>query len=227
MRSEIDKNHLQVQLVKTNNPRTVVENSAHEINLSLTDVRREGQTLSFVVNRVNVYELKSWLREINQTSGVTLQKINLTPVDHLSDVKAQVQLTGQKAHEYLHADAGGLSARFPDDECYPGGIMGSFLGVVAERVPGMVMDEEGAAICSFLPRTARCVSTRLLHGKISRCSVGCYYGGAVTSAAARSRCDSFGGTVLRAVFGITARCMPDVQALFSLWLLAAFYCRWP
>lgn len=40
MRSEIDKNHLQVQLVKTNNPRTVVENSAHEINLSLTDVRR-------------------------------------------------------------------------------------------------------------------------------------------------------------------------------------------
>ncbi len=62
----------------------------------------------------------------------------------------------------------------------------------------------GAAICSFLPRTARCVSTRLLHGKISRCSVGCYYGGAVTSAAARSRCDSFGGTVLRAVFGITA-----------------------
>lgn len=93
MRSEIDKNHLQVQIVKTNNPRTVVENSAHEINLSLTDVRQEGQTLSFVVNRVNVYELKSWLREINQTTGVRLQKINLTPVDHLSDVKAQVQLT--------------------------------------------------------------------------------------------------------------------------------------
>ena len=32
MRSEIDKNHLQIQLVKTDNPRTVVENSAHEIN---------------------------------------------------------------------------------------------------------------------------------------------------------------------------------------------------
>lgn len=59
MRSEIDKNHLQVQIVKTNNPRTVVENSAHEINLSLTDMRQEGQTLSFVVNRVNVYELKA------------------------------------------------------------------------------------------------------------------------------------------------------------------------
>jgi len=93
MRAEIDKNHLQVQQVKTNNPRMVVENSAHEINLPLTDVRQDGQTLSFVVNRVNVYELKNWLREINLASGVRLQKMNLTPVDHLSDVKAEVQLT--------------------------------------------------------------------------------------------------------------------------------------
>ncbi|MFL4366523.1 type II secretion system protein GspM [Enterobacter asburiae] len=96
MRSEIDKNHLQVQIIKTNNPRTVVERSAQEINLALTDVRQDGQTLSFVVNRVNVYELKNWLREINQTSGVRLQKMNLTPVDHLSDVKAEVQLTWSK-----------------------------------------------------------------------------------------------------------------------------------
>ncbi|MCM7682285.1 type II secretion system protein GspM [Enterobacter bugandensis] len=96
MRTEIDKNHLQVQVVKTDNPRTVVENSAHEINLSLADVRQDGQTLSFVVNRVNVYELKNWLREINQTSGVRLQKMSLTPVDHLSDVKAEVQLTWSK-----------------------------------------------------------------------------------------------------------------------------------
>ncbi|MBE8906562.1 type II secretion system protein GspM [Enterobacter asburiae] len=96
MRSEIDKNHLQVQIIKTDNPRTVVESSAQEINLALKDVRQDGQTLSFVVNRVNVYELKSWLREINQTSGVRLQKMNLTPVDHLSDVKAEVQLTWSK-----------------------------------------------------------------------------------------------------------------------------------
>lgn len=96
MRSEIDKNHLQVQIVKTDNPRTVVESSAQEINLPLTDVRQDGQTLSFVVNRVNVYELKNWLREINQTSGVRLQKINLTSVDRLSDVKAEVQLTWSK-----------------------------------------------------------------------------------------------------------------------------------
>jgi general secretion pathway protein M len=96
MRSEIDKNHLQVQIIKTDNPRTVVESSAQEINLAMTDVRQDGQTLSFVVNRVNVYELKNWLREINQTSGVRLQKMNLTPVDHLSDVKAEVQLTWSK-----------------------------------------------------------------------------------------------------------------------------------
>ncbi|AVH16588.1 type II secretion system protein M [Enterobacter sp. SGAir0187] len=96
MRSEIDKNHLQVQIIKTDNPRTVVEKSAQEIHLPLTDVRQDGQTLSFVISRVNVYELKSWLREINQTSGVRLQKLNLTPVDHLSDVKAEIQLTWSK-----------------------------------------------------------------------------------------------------------------------------------
>lgn len=74
MRQEIDKNHLQMLQVKTDNPRSVIENSAHAINLSLTDVRQDGQTLSFVVGRVNIYELKNWLREINLTSGVRLQK---------------------------------------------------------------------------------------------------------------------------------------------------------
>lgn len=93
MRKEIDANHLQMLQVKTDNPRSVVENSAHEINVSLTDVRQDGQTLSFIVNQVNVYKLKNWLREINQTSGIRLQKMNLTPVDHLSSVKAQIQLT--------------------------------------------------------------------------------------------------------------------------------------
>ena len=97
MRSEIDKNHLQVQRVKTDNPRTVVESSAQEINLPLTDVRQDGQNLSFVVSRVNIYELKSWLREINQTTGVRLQKMNLTPVDRLNDVKAEVQLAWSKS----------------------------------------------------------------------------------------------------------------------------------
>jgi len=96
MRQEIDKNHLQMLQVKTDNPRSVIENSAHAINLSLTDVRQDGQTLSFVVGRVSIYELKNWLREINLTSGVRLQKMNLTPVDHVSDVKAEIQLTWKK-----------------------------------------------------------------------------------------------------------------------------------
>ncbi|WP_370965302.1 type II secretion system protein GspM [Enterobacter wuhouensis] len=96
MDAEIDKNHLPVMQVKTDNPRSVVENSAHEINLTLTDVRQDGQTLAFVVNRVNVYELKNWLREMNLASGVRLEKMNLTPVDHLSDVKAEIQLTWKK-----------------------------------------------------------------------------------------------------------------------------------
>jgi len=75
----------------------VVENSAHEIELPLSNIRQEGQTLSFVVERVNIYVLKNWLREINITSGVRLEKMNLTPVDHLSDVKAEIQLTWRKA----------------------------------------------------------------------------------------------------------------------------------
>lgn len=97
MRNEIDINHLQVQQIKTDNPRSVVENSAHEIELPLSNIRQEGQTLSFVVERVNIYVLKNWLREINITSGVRLEKMNLTPVDHLSDVKAEIQLTWRKA----------------------------------------------------------------------------------------------------------------------------------
>ena len=38
---------------------------------------------------------------------------------------------------------------FPMMSAILGGIMGSFLGVVAERVPGMVMDEEGSGNLLF------------------------------------------------------------------------------
>lgn len=93
MRDEIEKNHLQVRQLKTSNPRSAVESSAHEINLTLSDVRQDGQSLSFVINRVNVYVLKNWLREMNLTTGVRLEKMNLTPVDHVSDVKAEIQLS--------------------------------------------------------------------------------------------------------------------------------------
>lgn len=93
MRDEIQTNHLQVQQLKTSNPRSAVENSAHDINLTLNDVRQEGQSLHFAINRVNVYVLKNWLREMNLTTGVRLEKMTMTPVDHVSDVKAEIQLT--------------------------------------------------------------------------------------------------------------------------------------
>lgn len=96
MRDEINKNHLQAQVVKTNNPRSVVEISAKEIHVALTDVRQDGQSLSFMIDRINVYELKNWLREINLASGIRLEGIDLTPVDHVSDVKAQIKLTWAK-----------------------------------------------------------------------------------------------------------------------------------
>ncbi|PJD12783.1 general secretion pathway protein GspM [Enterobacter mori] len=97
MRAEINKNHLQAKVLKTSNPRSVVEESAKEIHVALSNIQQDGQTLSFNIDRVNVYELKSWLREVNLTAGVRLEKMDLTPVDHLSDVKAQIKLSWAKA----------------------------------------------------------------------------------------------------------------------------------
>lgn len=96
MRAEINKNHLQAKILKTSNPRSVVEESAKEIHVALSNIQQDGQTLSFNIDRVNVYELKNWLREVNLTTGVRLEKMDLTPVDHLSDVKAQIKLTWAK-----------------------------------------------------------------------------------------------------------------------------------
>ena len=97
MRAEINKNHLQAKVLKTSNPRSVVEDSAKEIHVALSNIQQDGQSMSFNIDRVNVYELKSWLREVNLTAGVRLEKMDLTPVDHLSDVKAQITLSWAKA----------------------------------------------------------------------------------------------------------------------------------
>ena len=97
MREEINKNHLQAKVLKTSNPRSVVEESAKEIHVALSNIQQDGQSLSFNIDRINVYELKSWLREGNLTSGVRLEKMDLTPVDRLSDVKAQIKLSWTKA----------------------------------------------------------------------------------------------------------------------------------
>ena len=96
MRAEINKNHRQAKVLKTSNPRSVVEESAKEIHVALSNIQQDGQTLTFNIDRVNVYELKNWLREVNLTTGVRLEKMDLTPVDHLSDVKAQIKLSWAK-----------------------------------------------------------------------------------------------------------------------------------
>lgn len=58
----------------------------------------------------------------------------------------------------------------------------------------------GVAICSFRPRTVRCASTHLPRGKTSRCSAGCYYRDAATSAAARSPLRLFLVELISALF---------------------------
>lgn len=97
MRKEIDKNHLQARVINTPNPRSVVEESAKVVHVSLADIRQDGQSLSFEVERINIYALQNWLREMNLASGIHLEKLALTPVDRLNDVKAHVTLSWAKS----------------------------------------------------------------------------------------------------------------------------------
>ena len=97
MRQEIDKNHLQSRIVNTPNPRSVVEESAKVVHVALTDVRQEEQSLTFVIERVNISALQNWLREMNVSSGIHLEKLALTPVDRQSDVKAHITLSWAKS----------------------------------------------------------------------------------------------------------------------------------
>ena len=112
---------------------------------------------------------------------------------------------------------------FPVMSAILGGIVGSFLGVVAERVPDMVMEEEDGG--NLLFPASHCpacqhalaaweniplVSWLVLHGRCSRCG---------TAIPLRIFLFELFSALF---FGITAWCMPDVPALFSLWLLAAF-----
>ena len=112
---------------------------------------------------------------------------------------------------------------FPVMSAILGSMVGSFLGVVAERVPGMVMEEEGAGNLLF---------------PASHCPV-CQHDLAaweniplVSWLVLRGRCRQCGTAIpLRLLmlelvtalfFGLTALCIPGEPALFSLWLLAAF-----
>lgn len=96
IREEIKVNHLQVKKVKVSSPRNVIEVSAKEVNINLSNVRQDGQSLSFSVENTDIKDLTNWLRELNFVSGVRLEKMNLTPVDRLNVVKADVVLTWRK-----------------------------------------------------------------------------------------------------------------------------------
>jgi len=104
-----------------------------------------------------------------------------------------------------------------------GAILGSFLGVVAERVPGMVMDEENcgnllfpASHCPVCQHSLHAweniplISWLVLRGRCRCCQ---------TAIPLRL----FLIELFTALFlGLTAWCIPGVQALFSIWMLAAF-----
>ncbi|WP_336238449.1 A24 family peptidase [Enterobacter chuandaensis] len=112
---------------------------------------------------------------------------------------------------------------FPVMSAIFGGIVGSFLGVVAERVPGMMMEEDGsgnllfpASHCPVCQHTLSAweniplVSWLLLRGRCRQCR---------TAIPLRI----FLIELFSALFcGITAWWMPDIQSLFAVWLLAAF-----
>lgn len=80
---------------------------------------------------------------------------------------------------------------FPIMSAILGGIMGSFLGVVAERLPGIVMDEEGSGNLLFPASHCPVCQHTLAAWENIPWSAGCYYGDAATSAARPSRCGYF------------------------------------
>ncbi|QMR77354.1 A24 family peptidase [Enterobacter sp. RHBSTW-00175] len=112
---------------------------------------------------------------------------------------------------------------FPVMSAVLGAITGSFLGVVAERVPAMVMEDEGCGnllfpgshcpVCQHSLRVWENIpllSWLFLRGRCSQCR---------TAIPLRI----FLIELFTALFfGTTAWCVPDVQALLALWLLAAF-----
>lgn len=160
---------------------------------------------------------------MNLASGVRLEKMNLTPVDHLSDVKAEIQLTWKKWHERADTRPGELSRRVCRDERRIRRDPGSFLGVVVDRVPGMVLEEESRSNLLF-PAS---------HCPVCQHALRAWENIPLLSwLALRGRCRCCKSPIplrlfllelLTAVFfGLTAQWIPDLASLFSLWVLAAF-----
>ncbi|QBX86136.1 prepilin peptidase [Enterobacter roggenkampii] len=104
-----------------------------------------------------------------------------------------------------------------------GAIQGSFLGVVVDRVPGMVLEEESRSNLLF-PAS---------HCPVCQHALRAWENIPLLSwLALRGRCRCCKSPIplrlfllelLTAVFfGLTARWIPDLASLFSLWVLAAF-----
>lgn len=104
-----------------------------------------------------------------------------------------------------------------------GAIIGSFLGVVAERIPQMMLDDDPQV--NLLFPASHCPTCQ--HGLAWWQNIPL-----VSWLALRGRCHHCGSAIplrlwlieacVALFFGITAGCIPGLPALFSLWLLAAF-----
>lgn len=112
---------------------------------------------------------------------------------------------------------------FPVMSAVLGAMTGSFLGVVAERVPAMVMEDEGCgnllfpgSHCPVCQHSLRAweniplLSWLFLRGCCSQCR---------TAIPLRIFLIELFAALF---FGVTAWYAPDVQALLALWVLAAF-----
>lgn len=112
---------------------------------------------------------------------------------------------------------------FPIMSAILGAITGSFLGVVAERVPPMVMEEEGCG--NLLFPGSHCpvcqhslsaweniplLSWLLLRGRCRRCRTAIPFQVLLIE------------LFTALFFGVTAWAVPDMESLFSLWLLGSF-----
>jgi general secretion pathway protein M len=93
MRTEIENKLIPVKVVTTDNVRQLVEMSAGEVKTPLESVQQKDKLLTFSIARIDIVELRNWLREINVSSGAHLDKLMITPVDKQNDVKVQITLS--------------------------------------------------------------------------------------------------------------------------------------
>ncbi len=100
-----------------------------------------------------------------------------------------------------------------------GSIIGSFLGVVAERIPPLVKEEEGRVICCFRPPTVLSVLIASPGGRTFLFSAGapCVVAAAAVTQRYRRGCYSLNCRARS--FALTAAFAPSLAGLLALWVL--------